>query len=317
MFSLLLFVVILVVDASAFLLQPRSSFMMTRTPMNMKMSESERTPQTLTFREASTGVKVTLVGSMHYNPSSIQLAEETVRNLKPSSVLVESCEKRWERTMKKQGRGTLLRSILDNEMQSATEACEDLIPGGRIVLADQAIEETNKRMKDTLVSSLKDTLFFRWKDIYDDIRDGYNQAVATEGEGYLGIRDFLDPRLLAGTPGSLIRYPLALVIKSPFVGVLIVALFASSIANAGDNSFYFDTPLGRAAEVGESVLLTMIEFAILGRTFLIALLAERNVILADKIREECQRIKKEGKGEDGAVAILGMAHCNGVRKLLI
>ena len=69
--------------------------------------------------------------------------------------------------------------------------------------------------------------------------------------------------------------------------------------------------------MGESVLLTMIEFAILGRTFLIALLAERNVILADKIREECQRIKEEGKGEDGAVAILGMAHCNGVRKLLI
>lgn len=284
-------------------------------------NDGARVPQTLTFREASTGVKVTLVGSMHYNPSSILLAEETVRTLKPSSVLVESCEKRWERTMKKQARGTLMRNILDNEMQAATEAVEDLVPGGTIILADQPIDETNARMKDTLVNSLKDIAFFRWKNIIDDVMEGYNQAVATEGEGYLGLSDFFDPKLLAGTPGSLIRYPLAIILKSPVVGIVLVGLFASSMAGAGDNSFYFDTPLGRAVELGESVILSMVEFAILGRTFLVALLAERNVILADNIREECQRIKREGKSGDddggGAVAVLGMAHCNGVRKLLV
>lgn len=283
-------------------------------------AEGERVPQTLTFRDAKTGVSVTLVGSMHYNPSSIALAASTVKNLKPAAVLVESCPKRWERTMKKQARGTLMRSVLDNEMQSACDAAEDELEGCEIVLADQEIEETNKRMKETLIGSLQDLVSFRWKAIVDDLLYGYNEAISTGGEdGYLGVRDFLDPKLMAATPASLIRYPLALVIKSPLVGMAIIGLFASSIANAGDNSFYFETPIGRAVEVGESVLLTMIEFAILGRTFLIALLAERNIILADKIRAECERIKKKSGSADGpgAVAILGMAHCNGVKRLLV
>jgi pheromone shutdown protein TraB len=69
-------------------------------------------------------------------------------------------------------------------------------------------------------------------------------------------------------------------------------------------------------------LISFLSFvALLSRVFLCAILADRNVVLANNILSECSRVqKKQGKGKKGGevvVAVLGMAHCNGVKKLLL
>eukprot|EP01036_Dinobryon_divergens_P002966 gene2966-3903_t len=82
-------------------------------------------PQTLSFVEPLTNVEVVLVGSMHYNPISINLAFNTCSLLaeksKLASVVVESCPVRWNKTLALQSSGSVLRKILDNEMQAAAD----------------------------------------------------------------------------------------------------------------------------------------------------------------------------------------------------
>ena len=278
---------------------------------------SSRGPQTLTFVEPTTGQKVTLVGSMHYNPHSIALSREVAS--KSSTVLVESCDKRWEKTLRNQAKGSWRRFLLDNEMQAATEIVEETHgEAARVVLGDQAIELTNARMKETFIASLKDIATLRWDRVVDDLKTGYELAIAVPDnrkDEFLDASDFFSPKLTLGTPASLFRYPAALVLKAPLAGGAIVSALIFSLANVGDNSFLYDDPVGRFSELAESLLGTAIEAAILGRTFLIALLAERNVVLAESIRAACQQNKAEGKA-GGVSAILGMAHVNGVKKLL-
>ena len=54
------------------------------------------------LRDASSGTKVTLVGTMHYNPASERLAAATVREEAADdgvrAVLVELCPARWNAT---------------------------------------------------------------------------------------------------------------------------------------------------------------------------------------------------------------------------
>merc|ERR1712238_344676 len=58
--------------------------------------------QLLEFVEPTTNVTVLLIGSMHYNPASIELVEQTVEKLgredKLGSVIIESCDIRWNKT---------------------------------------------------------------------------------------------------------------------------------------------------------------------------------------------------------------------------
>ena len=58
--------------------------------------------QLLEFVEPTTNVTVVLIGSMHYNPASIELVETTVDKLgreeKLGSVIIESCDIRWNKT---------------------------------------------------------------------------------------------------------------------------------------------------------------------------------------------------------------------------
>lgn len=63
----------------------------------------ENEPQILSFIEPKTNVNVVLVGAMHYNPWSISLASNTVKNLGNAdllhSIIVESCEDRWKKNI--------------------------------------------------------------------------------------------------------------------------------------------------------------------------------------------------------------------------
>ena len=98
--------------------------------------------QSLTFREKHSNTKVCLIGTMHYNPRSIELVHEmTSKAIEDGTfgcLVLESCEKRWEKTLEFQRPGTIRRQLLDNEFQAAQELVEDQ---SQVSLGDQSIDD--------------------------------------------------------------------------------------------------------------------------------------------------------------------------------
>ena len=83
-------------------------------------------------------------------------------------------------------------------------------------------------------------------------------------------------------------------------------------------------PLG-AAELAPSVAVAALESVALLRVLLVALIEERNFVLARNIRAASMQVltppravRQRGRGKDGraVVAVMGLAHLNGVRRLL-
>jgi len=116
------------------------------------------------------------------------------------------------------------RFLLYNEMVAAAEMARDYrYP---LLLGDQRIEDTSKRLKESFVESLKDLVTLRWTKLASEIKASYVEAVYV-GSGrkdYLGAGDFFNAKLLMYIPVSLVRYPLALVIKAPKFGLGIIAV---------------------------------------------------------------------------------------------
>ena len=171
--------------------------------------------------------KIVLVGSMHFNPRSINLARQVVEEEANSgrlrAVAVESCPTRWNATLEAQPAGSFLRSLCDNEMQSAAEAGQ-AAGVHELALVDQTIEDTGKRVAQLFALTLVELVTpwqGGWNRIYDDFKSALEQV---GGEG-LGPDALLDPRLLLGIPLSLVRYPLSLGLKSPVLLALIGCIF--------------------------------------------------------------------------------------------
>ena len=93
------------------------------TSKKKNQKSSVKSFQSLTFREKHSNTKVCLIGTMHYNPRSIELVHEmTSKAIEDGSfgcLVLESCEKRWEKTLEFQRPGTIRRQLLDNEFQAA------------------------------------------------------------------------------------------------------------------------------------------------------------------------------------------------------
>ena len=73
------------------------------------------------------------------------------------------------------------------------------------------------------------------------------------------------------------------------------------------------------------VLLALVESVVLLRVCLVGLIEERNYVLARRIRAASMQVlpppraaRQRGRGKDGraVVAVLGLAHLNGVKRLL-
>lgn len=260
---------------------------------------------------------------MHYNPYSIKTTSKCITELGESntlgSVIIESCPSRWSRTLKKQPKGSFRRKVLDNEMQMAYELGVGY--DRPVILGDQDIDTTNERLKASLKASLLDVFnpFGGWKSILEDVSKAKDSTVAlpsSKNVDYLTIYDFLDPQLLLAAPLSIIRYPLALVLKAPVASIAGLA----SIAFLEQNNYFGTDPTSSvesAVDIAESAFVSLLEIMVLARSFLVTLLAERNDILAAKIRESCVQVCKEKNGKERVVvAVLGMAHSNGVANLL-
>jgi len=244
---------------------------------------------------------------MHFNPHSIALARDVVSaeamRGRLRAVAVESCPTRWNSTYGVAPVNSLLRTICDNEMQGAAEAGEEA--GVRTILADQSIEDTGARVSQLFALTLVELLTpwnGGWSRIYDDLRTALAEVVG--GDEGLQPDAILDGRLLLNAPLSLVRYPLAIVVKSPLFGLLLATLvYATTLEPAVGEETYVSV----AGALGFSFLETIV----LGRVLLVGLLEERNFVLARNVR------KAMFANPGGSiVAVLGMAHCTGVAKLL-
>ena len=303
------------------------------TSQNRK--SSVKSFQSLTFRERHTNTRVCLIGTMHYNPRSIELVSNMTKKEIESGtfgcLILESCEKRWAKTVEFQRPGTLRRQLLDNEFQAAQELIEDQ---SKVSLGDQSIDELGKNMKRIFKETLKDvTSLDGWKRVKEDlvkysVSELYPMKSFGEDVQSLSVEDFLlDRRLLLALPVSLFRYPLAWLLKSPklivpllsfYFGLANLQRFVEAIEASGDvTTAFVGTSSVDVVDETLSVLfflLDVFQIVVLSRLMLVALLGERNEVLSANIREKCE----EQKGtEKTVIAILGAAHLNGVQNRLL
>merc|ERR1712238_647141 len=171
--------------------------------------------QLLEFVEPTTNVTVLLIGSMYYNPASIELVEQTVEKLgredKLGSVIIESCDIRWNKTQtimdkkntklqekqkakaeaeESQSSSSSVTSssdavnitlnkddLLGNEMVAAWEVASKY--QRPTVLGDQRINITIDALKANFKDTLSD-IFLKgpngWKNSYTEIVEGWEQT---------------------------------------------------------------------------------------------------------------------------------------------
>lgn len=308
--------------------------------------------QLLEFIEPETNVRVKLVGAMHYNPTSIALARDTVQSLAEAnqlgSVIIESCDVRYESA---QNSSAFLQKLLQSEMRAA---CDVAVAYDRpVVLGDQRINITVDKMKAAFKETIIDLAQppFGWQRIFNNITEAWQAGAApsVSDNEYLETNAFLDPRLLIAAPISFFKYPLSYLVKSPIPTITVLTLLFVT-----DSTGTATTPeqLGWS-DVVASLSFALFESAVFARIIFKEILAERNDILADSILAQCRIYAAKGqqkqgwfgtsfgatpqqaddimyvpdtnngiqfrKGDDDktVVAILGMAHCNGIKKLLL
>lgn len=328
-------------------------------------------PQIVEFIEPKTNVKVILIGTMHYNPTSIDMVKETVDALGKQeilgSVLIESCDVRWNTTkeLSDTPRGSFLNTVLMSEMKAASDKAMSY--GRPVVLGDQRINITGTSLKNTFKQTFTDIvtpLGGGWERLYTDFKEAADVALPS-GSGYLDARSFLDPRLLIAAPISFAKYPLAFLARNPLSTTIVLsALVGLSILDTSASYNLADATVeGQITSSIASLLFACLELVFFGRIMVQVLLAERNEILARNILEQC-RIYSNGNKKSGpdfdfvnmfsflsqkkvassstqseivyvpesllgasidsskdgkekvVVAVLGMAHCNGIVKLL-
>lgn len=336
----------------------------------------EKVPnQILKFREPKTNVTVILVGAMHYNPSSIQLAEQTIMDLESKqqlgSVIVESCDIRWNKTVALYEKMPFLKALLKNEMVASSDLAQ--MYKRPVILGDQRINITTDSIKECFQQTVVDLTSppSGWIRFAEDVGQAFDETRPFGGPGYLSAFAFFDPKLIAALPVSLFKYPLSFLVRDPVpTSILFLGFFglnyldingffgASSTSIAMDAIQNSEVPL---TDWIASLFVAFLETVFFARAFLKPLLAERNEVLAKSILNQCQllagssKTKKASsnplnipwpfgneaerqpqlseieivyasgssadlsqgrKNDQTVVAILGMAHCNGIKKLL-
>uniref|UniRef100_A0A0G4FPF3 Uncharacterized protein n=1 Tax=Chromera velia CCMP2878 TaxID=1169474 RepID=A0A0G4FPF3_9ALVE len=274
--------------------------------------EVARSPQITELVEPSTGVRVYLVGSMHYNPYSIQQTTELVSELGETgqlgAVVLETDPVRW--TAGPKNVPQILKDVfLNNEMRAGKNGGNAY--GVPVSLGDQFINITLPRAWEELKQSFVDIVTFNWESLIKDLAKATSEAFPPEKDSGKA-RAMLDWRVLLGMPVSLIRYPAGIFIRSPVsfaIWLLVLSTpdlatqslvqatdlvggsfdLAETVAGDDDGTFSFALTLF-ALSLVQAVVVTFGWFPLLGRSFTRALLTERNVVLADNIVFECERL---------------------------
>jgi pheromone shutdown protein TraB len=218
-----------------------------------------------------------------------------------------------------------IKQVLKNEMMAASNIATSF--NRPVILGDQCINVTNQRIALAFKDTIRDILnpFNGWSRLYADVSQAVTSSLPT-GPNYLGASDFFDSKLLFNAPVSLLRYPLAFLIKAPLTGTvtlstLLLASYLSSMDGAStssgiDWSDFVSIVSVVPSELLMSTLIFAFELALLSRVFIVTILAERNDVLAESIVRECFKAVENGEGKSTVVAVLGMAHCNGIKKII-
>ncbi len=340
-----------------------------------KFPKSSKTnpPQVVEFIEPKTKTKVILIGTMHYNPTSIQMVQRTLQHLAEQdelgSVIVESCDIRWNTTMEilKTPRGQLFEPVLTSEMKAASD--EAMKYGRPCILGDQRINVTGTSLGNTFRQTFVDIASpFNggWNRLYTEFKEAAEVALPS-GEGYLSPRSILDPKLLIAAPVSFGKYPLSFLARNPVSTMIVFSIigFLTYLdgARSGGVSFADASLEEQISSILASLIVAFAEFGLFGRILVQVLLAERNEIIAKNILDQCKiystssdtksrngnmmdifsffpgskqndleisgtvstmyvpgSVQESGEFKSGdekaVVAVLGMAHCNGIVKLL-
>mmetsp|Transcript_11139 Transcript_11139/g.22810 ORF Transcript_11139/g.22810 Transcript_11139/m.22810 type:complete len:391 (+) Transcript_11139:121-1293(+) len=317
------------------------------SPTSSSSSSSSLRSQILDFVEPTTGVKVKLLGAMHYNPASIQLTTDTINALaaedKLGSVIIESCDIRWNSTLENK----FIQSALQSEMRAAHDL--GLLYRRPVVLGDQRINITVAQLKNGAREAMTDLIQpwnGGWKRLFDSIQTAREEAVPF-GSNFLGIGSFLDPKLLLAAPVILIKYPMSYFVKSPVATAVVLSVLVLLSGDEASANSLANEELG-LPDMLVSLLVSALETVVFARIFLKELLAERNEVLAFNILEQCRNYQSKeerspwiffpaadeqsdkstgavyapgsvtAKPEEGkvVVAVLGLAHCNGIKKIL-
>jgi hypothetical protein len=307
--------------------------------------------QILEFQEPQTNVTVVLVGAMHYNPSSINLAKTTIQDLafadRLGSVIVESCDIRWNKALEYYERRPWLKSLLKNEMMTSCKLAQEY--NCPVILGDQRINITTAALKATLKETFVDLISppSGWKRFATEVSKAWEDTVPFGGQGYLGANAFFDPRLLLDVPVSFVKYPLSYMVRDPLpTSVVLIGILALNYFD-GSSSVTMDAVSNNQVPLSDYLVsfgLAALETVFFARLLLKPLLADRNEILAKSILDQCRLLatgetdlaskrsstseivyapgsaititEPRGDKDQAVVAILGMAHCNGIKKLL-
>eukprot|EP00469_Lotharella_globosa_P013335 CAMPEP_0167778942 /NCGR_PEP_ID=MMETSP0111_2-20121227/4536_1 /TAXON_ID=91324 /ORGANISM="Lotharella globosa, Strain CCCM811" /LENGTH=262 /DNA_ID=CAMNT_0007669307 /DNA_START=101 /DNA_END=889 /DNA_ORIENTATION=+ len=227
-----------------------------------------------------------------------------------SSVVIEMCPKRWGSMEKSQPRGSPRRKLLDNEMQAAADLAKD--NKVEIILGDRCIATILDRAGSMFKKTGRDLLspIDGWPAIARDFGT-FLKSKSSTATPKIGLLDFTDPLLIMGLPVSLMRYPLALFLKMPLrlLGLLgTLELLSTDVVVSGDPG-----SMNKFAAISAVLLFGQFLFTIaLARTIIVVMLMERDEVLADAIRDACRKMDRDQE----VVAVLGIAHCNGVARLL-
>lgn len=262
-------------------------------------------------------------GRMHYNPASAALASSTIQREAAGdgvqAVLVELCPARWNLTAAREYNATaaatrppsLKRWLTDDEFVvsfRALRACAPELPFEQFILGDQPIADTLRRTAELAGASARDLVRgpSGWRTLFDEVREAAAQLAGPANKA------LLEPRLLLGVPVAMLRGP----VSSPALGVLLLGL--GTLAPILVDAVEHDTSVISPAERLLEVLLVVAVAATALRVGLVGLIAERNRVLAENIRAACEAAT-DGDAADGdaaVVAIMGLAHVNGVRRLV-
>jgi hypothetical protein len=297
-------------------------------------------PSVLRFIDCKTGREIVLVGCMHGNPTSIRLTEAVLRECADAdelgAVALELCPQRWERTANAPPPppGSLRAWLRADEVQAAVCLAEEI--GCGLIAADQEIDVTCARLAQlSKQTAMQLATPAGWRCARHDLASGWQSLQPGAGAGAgagecagvgIGPLSYVEPRLLVGAPVALLRYLLA----SPALagGLLGVGfVLALGVGAAEPPAVGANAPQGLQAvsELLPYIAVALLESLLLLRVSLVGLVEERNYVLARNIRAASMQVltppralRQRGRGMDGraVVAVLGLAHLNGVRTIL-
>ena len=167
------------------------------------------------------------------------------------------------------------------------------------------------RLNSLLLLTLRQ-LFTPWTGGWRSIADDYQRVLSQlcSPDGVFMESTLLGRGVLANAPVALVRSPVNLALAA-------VAGLAFALLGWPDEAVRLELLEDLPAVVFQAVGLSLLQGLLLGRAILVALIEERDSVLADNIRRACVRASASGSGGREVVAVLGAAHINGVLRTLL